>query len=389
MGVRSKVARLLSGEAAGGVVLIAAAAAALIIANSQFSKRYFVTVAYELGPLTVGHWINDALMAIFFLFVGLEIKREALEGQLTTWSQRILPGIAALGGMAGPALIYLAFNHGDPGAMRGWAIPTATDIAFALGVLALLGERVPPSLKLFLTALAIIDDLGAVIIIACFYTSGLSIVDFAGAAIVLCGMWLLNRRNVATLWPYLILGVVLWIFVYRSGIHATLAGVAMAMMIPMRLSPTKGGEPRLSPLHRLEHSLHLVVPFAVVPLFGFANAGVVLTGLSPSTFTAPITLGIAVALVVGKLAGVLGSSLLAVACGWAQFPKGARLHHFVGVALLCGIGFTMSLFIGLLAFESDPTLQTQMKVGIIAGSLVAAVAGSLMILAGSRRSKSS
>ena len=193
-------------------------------------------------------------MAIFFLFVGLEIKREALEGQLTTWSQRILPGIAAFGGMAGPALIYLAFNHSDAGAMRGWAIPTATDIAFALGVLALLGARVPPSLKLFLTALAIIDDLGAVIIIACFYTSGLSIMDFAGAAIVLCGMWLLNRRHVATLWPYLILGVVLWIFVYRSGIHATLAGVAMAMVIPMRSSPATEAEPRRSPLHRRDRS---------------------------------------------------------------------------------------------------------------------------------------
>jgi NhaA family Na+:H+ antiporter len=363
----------LDGEASGGLVLMGAAAAALVVANSPLADGYFSALHTYIGPLSALHWINDALMAVFFLLVGLEIKREMLDGQLSTWPRRILPGIAAAGGMAVPALIYVALNAHDPETIRGWAIPTATDIAFALGVLSLLGKRVPAALKVFLTALAIIDDLGAVIIIAVFYNSNLSLLNLGGAVVVLGALAVLNRRGVRSLWPYLLFGAVLWVFVYRSGIHATLAGVGLALMVPLERTED-------SPLHRLERALHRVVPFVIVPLFGFANAGVSLGGISVSDLLAPLTIGVAGGLVAGKLIGVMGSSFVAIKAGWVEMPRHANWSHMVGIALLCGIGFTMSLFIGLLAFAESPELQAEVKLGIIVGSLIAALAGSAVLL---------
>jgi NhaA family Na+:H+ antiporter len=369
----------LDSEAAGGLVLMAAAALALVVANSPLAPAYFGALHAYLGPLSVSHWINDGLMAVFFLLVGLEIKREALDGQLSTWPRRVLPGVAAAGGMVVPALIYLSLNAGDPVTGRGWAIPTATDIAFALGVLSLIGDRVPASLKVFLTALAIIDDLGAVIIIAIFYTGGLSPVWLGAAAIVLAALVALNRMGVLRLVPYAVLGIVLWIVVLKSGIHATLAGVALALTIPLRHSPGVEHDFHASPLHRMEHALHGVVPFLVVPLFGFANAGVSFAGMSLATLAEPLTLGIALGLLAGKLLGVFGTVFIAVRLGVAAMPRNAGWSHLLGVALLCGIGFTMSLFIGLLAFAGDEALQQSVKVGILAGSLAAAILGALVL----------
>jgi NhaA family Na+:H+ antiporter len=368
----------LDSEASGGIILMAAAALALIVANSPLAPTYFSVLKAYVGPLSVSHWINDALMAVFFLLVGLEIKREVLDGQLSTWPRRILPGIAAAGGMAVPALIYAALNWGNPETMRGWAIPTATDIAFALGVLSLLGSRVPASMKVFLTALAIIDDLGAVIIIAIFYTSGLEIAYLGGAAAVLAALIAMNRMGVRSLIPYLALGVVLWFLVLQSGVHATLAGVALAMTIPLRLSPALHDDADHSPLHRLEHALHGVVPYVIVPVFGFANAGVSFAGMSIGALVDPLTLGVAAGLVVGKVIGVFGTAYAAVKLGWADMPANAAAMHMFGVALLCGIGFTMSLFIGLLAFADNVGLQDDVKVGILLGSVIAALLGSLV-----------
>jgi NhaA family Na+:H+ antiporter len=362
-----------------------AAALALVVANSPLADAYFETLHVKLGPLSLAHWINDALMALFFLLVGLEIKREMLDGQLASWSRRILPGVAAAGGMLVPAVIYVLFNRENGEAIRGWAIPTATDIAFALGVLSLLGSRVPASLKIFLAALAIIDDLGAVLIIALFYTSGLSLVDLAGAAIVLIALFVLNRRGVLVLWPYLLLGIALWILVYRSGIHATLAGVALALTIPLRAVAGATDDLKASPLHRLEHRLHVFVPFIILPVFGFANAGVSFAGISLGTLVEPLTLGVAGGLVVGKLIGVFGSVAIAVRLGIAELPAQASWRQMFGVALLCGIGFTMSLFIGLLAFADNPALQDEVKLGIIVGSVIAAVSGSAVLLASAQR----
>ena len=374
----------LDGEASGGIILMGAALLALIVANSPLSGAYFAALKTYVGPLNVEHWINDGLMAAFFLLVGLEIKREMLDGQLSTWPRRALPGIAALGGMVAPALIYVAINARNPQALPGWAIPTATDIAFALGVLSLLGSRVPASLKVFLTALAIIDDLGAVIIIALFYTAGLSLPYLAGAALVLALLIVLNRMKVLTLAPYVILGLVLWVLVLKSGVHATLAGVALALTIPLRASPGLARDLETSPLHRMEHALHKVVPFVVIPVFGFANAGVSFAGMSMSSLTEPLTLGVVGGLVVGKLVGVLGTSALAIRLGLADLPVRAGWSHMAGVALLCGIGFTMSLFIGLLAFAYDPEMQKAVKLGILAGSLVAALLGTAVLLASPR-----
>jgi NhaA family Na+:H+ antiporter len=357
-----------------------AAVLALIVANSPLSTAYFGVLKTYVGPLNIGHWINDGLMAVFFLLVGLEIKREVLDGQLSTWPRRILPGVAAAGGMAVPALIYVALNAGDAEALRGWAIPTATDIAFALGVLSLLGSRVPASLKVFLTALAIIDDLGAVIIIAVFYTSDLSMLYLGGALAVLAVLCMLNRAGVLNLIPYLVLGAVLWVLVLKSGVHATLAGVALALTIPLRVSRGIAHDLERSPLHRLEHALHRVVPFVIVPIFGFANAGVSFTGISLSDLTAPLTMGVTLGLVAGKLIGVLGTSALAISMGFAEMPRNARWPHMVGVALLCGIGFTMSLFIGLLAFAGNEHLQNDVKLGILMGSFVAALLGALAFM---------
>ncbi|TIR34508.1 MAG: Na+/H+ antiporter NhaA [Mesorhizobium sp.] len=370
----------LASEAAGGIVLMAAAALALIVANSPLAEAYFDALHAYLGPLSVSHWINDGLMAVFFLLVGLEIKREMLDGQLSTWPRRALPGIAAAGGMLVPALVYVAINRDNPAALSGWAIPTATDIAFALGVLSLLGSRVPGSLKVFLTALAIIDDLGAVIIIAVFYTSGLSLAYLGAAFAVIALLIVLNRMGVLTLLPYLLLGVVLWVLVLKSGVHATLAGVALALTIPLKVSPGISQDSDHSPLHRLEHGLHRIVPFIVIPIFGFANAGVPLAGLSAATLIEPLTLGVAAGLVAGKLVGVFGSSALAIRLGFADLPVNAGWLHMIGISLLCGIGFTMSLFIGLLAFASNVELQDAVKVGILAGSFIAAILGAAVLL---------
>ncbi|MFT3809215.1 MAG: Na+/H+ antiporter NhaA [Micropepsaceae bacterium] len=375
----SVLRRFLESESAGGLILMASAAAALIIANSGAAEAYFGALHAYVGPLSVSHWINDALMAVFFLLVGLEIKREMLDGQLATWSRRALPGIAALGGMAMPAIIYAALNWNDPATIDGWAVPTATDIAFALGILSLLGSRVPVSLKVFLTALAIIDDLGAVVIIAAFYTSGLSLPYLAGAACVLGVLIALNRLGVLRLWIYLLLGVALWVLVLKSGVHATIAGVALALTIPLRARPGATDDPGASPLHRLEHALHKPVAFFVIPVFGFANAGVSLSGVSASVLTEPLTLGIALGLLIGKLVGVFGFASLAIRLRLADAPANATSTQMLGVALLCGVGFTMSLFIGLLAFASSPLLQDEAKLGILCGSILSGAAGYLVL----------
>lgn len=375
------VTEFMRGEAAGGFVLMAAAALALIVANSPLSDLYFESLHTYFVGMSVLHWINDGLMVVFFLLVGLEIKREVLVGQLSSWPRRMLPGIGALGGMIVPALIYVAFNHADPAAMRGWAIPTATDIAFALGVLSLLGKRVPTSIKVFLTALAIIDDLGAVVIIALFYTNELSLLYLALAGAVLAGLIILNKTGVRRLWPYLALGAILWYFVLQSGVHATLAGVALALTIPLRT----GNEFQDPPLIKLEDSLHRVVPFLIIPLFGFANAGLSFAGLTMANLVEPLTLGVALGLLCGKIIGVFGFSSIAIGFGFARLPQSASWLQMGGVALLCGIGFTMSLFIGLLAFANHPVLQSEVKVGILGGSLIAGILGYLVLRFARRR----
>ena len=331
-----------------------------------------------VGPLSVLHWVNDALMAVFFLLIGLEIKREFLDGQLSTWPRRILPGVAAAGGMAAPALIYVALNSGSSETLRGWAISTATDIAFALGVLALLGSRIPVSLKVFLTALAIIDDLGAVAIIAAFYTADLVLPWLGLAAVVLLVLATLNRAGIERLAPYLALGAALWLFVLKSGVHATLAGVALALTVPLRPSPGRPDDPA-SPLHILEHALHPWVAFLIVPMFGFANAGVSLAGMSWAALLAPVPLGIAAGLFIGKQLGVYLTTWMAVKLNWADCPEDASLAQVYGVSLLCGIGFTMSLFIGLLAFPTSPELQDAVKIGVLSGSVLSAVVGAIVL----------
>lgn len=373
----SALRQFLKGQASAGLVLMGAAVVAMILANSPWAEGYEHLLHGQIGPLSLHHWVNDGLMAVFFLHVGLEIKREVMDGQLSTWSRRILPGIAAAGGMVVPALIYLAFNLA--GAAHGWAIPAATDIAFALGVIALLGKRVPISLRVFLTALAIIDDLGAVIIIALFYTAKLSLLDLAGAAAVTLLLFCLNRVGVRRLLPYLLIGILLWVFVLRSGIHATLAGVVLAFAIPLRNMPGEPDEEENSPLHRLEHGLHKPVGFMIVPIFGLANAGVHVLGLPSEAFTAPVTIGVALGLLLGKMVGVFGTAMIAVRLGIADMPAHAGRAQLAGTALLCGIGFTMSLFITLLAFPSDALLQTEAKIGILAGSLLSGFLGYLVL----------
>ncbi len=373
----------LRGEAAGGIVLILAALAAMIAANSPLASTYFAIFGTTLGPLSLLHWINDGLMTLFFLLVGLEIKREFVDGHLATWPDRALPMIAAAGGMAVPALVYLAVAGSSPGLARGWAIPSATDIAFAIGVLALLGRRAPASLKLFLTTVAIVDDMGAIAIIALAYTAGISLPALLLAAVLLAALWGLNRAGVTRLWPYLVLALGLWLAIHASGIHATIAGVLVALAIPLRRSPGAPDDAR-SPLHRLEHALNPWVAFLVVPLFGFANAGVALGGIGIAQLASPLPLGIAAGLFLGKQAGVLGAVWLAVRLGIARRPRGAGWPQVYGVALLCGIGFTMSLFIGGLAF-SGPAQMDAVKVGVLLGSILSALAGSLVLIAAQAR----
>jgi NhaA family Na+:H+ antiporter len=358
--------RFLDSEAAGGVVLMISAALAIIVANSPLARFYFAVLHGDVLGLDVLHWINDALMALFFLLVGLEIKRELVLGQLRSWQARALPGLSALGGMIVPAAIFAACNLGSPETLRGWAIPSATDIAFSLGVLTLIGGRVPMSLKVFLTALAILDDLGAVIIIAIFYATDLSLPMLAAALGAFLVLVALNRFGMKSLWPYLTVGIVLWIFVFRSGVHATIAGVLLAATIP-------AGEGERSPLARLEHALDDFVAFVVLPIFGFANAGVAIGGLGLATFGNPVTLGAALGLFVGKQIGVFGGARLAIAARVAKAPAGASWRQLYGVAVLCGIGFTMSLFIGLLAFP--PAHDDATKIGVLAGSIASALVG--------------
>jgi NhaA family Na+:H+ antiporter len=363
----------LSGEAAPGVVLMLAAAAALIVANSPAAPTYDHALHAMIGPLSLLHWINDGLMAVFFLFVGLEVKRELVAGDLATPAARRLPVIAAVAGMAVPALVYLVVTGGAASLRHGWAIPSATDIAFAIGVLALVGRKVPASLKLFLTTVAIVDDIGAGAIIALVYTGGLNLVALGGTAIVLVVLLLLNRRGVRTLWPYLLCAALLWLAVFNSGVHATVAGVLAALFIPL-------GQDGHGPLERLEHALSPWVGYAIRPIFGFANAGVAL-GAAP--FWAPLPLGVAAGLFVGKQFGIFGAMRGAVALGIAKRPEGAGWVQLYGVALLAGIGFTMSLFIGGLAF-ADPVLVEAVKVGVLAGSALSAVTGFVVLRWASR-----
>lgn len=370
----------LAHSASGGVILMVAAAAAIAVANSPLADLYFGVLASYAGGLSIHHWINDGLMAIFFLLVGLEIKREVLEGELSSWPQRVLPGCAALGGMIGPALIYLAFNLGPTGQPGGWAIPAATDIAFALGVLALLGPKVPISLRVFLMALAIIDDLGAVVIIALFYTSSLDVLALSGAGIITAALFALNRASMTRLAPYLLLGAVLWLLVLMSGVHATLAGVILAFAIPLR---TKAAHASASPLLRTEHAIHPWVAFLIVPLFGLANAGVSFQGMSVAALAEPVPIGVALGLFLGKQLGVFLASAGVIMMGFATLPTHATWRQMYGVAALCGIGFTMSLFIGILAFPDSAALQDQLKLGVIIGSLTS-TALAVVLLRGGR-----
>lgn len=383
--------QFINSQSLSGVVLALAAVLALIASNSPWGEVYSRFVQWP-GELRLGHdwlvlskpllyWVNDLWMAVFFFLVGLEIKREMLDGELASASQALLPVGAAIGGMVVPALIYVGINWGDAIALRGWAIPAATDIAFALGILVLLGSRVPASLKVFLTAVAIIDDLGAILIIAFFYTEGLSLNALMGAGVGVLVLVLLNRAKVMAIGPYVVVGLMIWVCVYKSGIHATLAGVVTALAIP--LSDGRGG----SPLERAEHALHPWVAFAVLPMFAFVNAGVSLQGVTLATLLQTVPLGIAAGLVLGKAAGVFGASWLLIRFAGARLPAEADQAQFFGVCLLCGVGFTMSLFIGALAFDGQGAdYQTQVKLGVLCGSLLSGVLGTVMLL---RRGRSS
>ena len=383
------MSRFFQLEAASGLLLIAAAVLALVINNSPLSWLYAglldTPVVAQVGALKIAKplllWINDGLMALFFLLIGLEVKREVLDGQLSKPSQIVLPGAAAIGGMLVPALIYWFLNRDNPAALAGWAIPTATDIAFALGVLALLGKRVPVSLKLFLMTLAIIDDLGAIIIIAIFYSGALSTLSLGLAAACIAGLVAMNRMGVVKLGPYMVVGLILWVCVLKSGVHATLAGVTLAFCIPLR---TKNAEP--SPLLTLEHALHPWVAYGILPLFAFANAGLSLSGVTVESFTHDVPMGIAIGLLLGKTVGVFGLTWLAVKVGIAALPQGANWGQVLGVAILCGIGFTMSLFVGSLAFEPGVSDYAGMdRMGILTGSILAALIGYAVTAAASRK----
>ena len=370
-------------ESASGIILVGAAVLALIISNSPLSSLYDLfldtPVEIRIGALHLAKplllWINDGLMAIFFLLIGLEVKREILDGQLSSISQVALPGIAAIGGMAIPALIYIIFNISNASALNGWAIPSATDIAFALGILALLGSRVPLSLKLFLLTLAIIDDLGAIVIIAIFYSGDLSVTSLIFAWVAIAALFAMNLLGVKRIAAYVVVGLILWICVLKSGVHATLAGVILAFAIPLR---TKEDEP--CPLREMEHSLHPWIAFGIMPIFAFANAGVSLEGMSFGSLFEPIPIGIALGLFLGKQAGVFGFSLAAVKLGLAKLPPDINWRMIYGTSVLCGIGFTMSLFISTLAFDSSITDDAaSARIGILVGSFISAIAGYLIL----------
>ncbi len=381
---RSRLQQFLALESAGGIFLFVAACVALILANSRFSSLYTnlldLPLSIRAGGLAIEKplllWVNDGLMAIFFLLVGLEVKREAAEGELSNLSNAAMPAIAALGGMAGPALVYVAFNWGDSPSLRGWAIPTATDIAFALGVLALLGARAPPALKIFLLALAIIDDLGAILIIAVFYTADLSLAALALAGIGVAALVLFNMAGVSRRAPYLLVGTFLWACVLKSGIHATLAGVAVGLSIPMR-----AGE--RSPLGEFEHDLHPWVIYGVLPAFAFCNAGLRLTDIAVADLLHPVQIGVALGLLVGKPLGVFGAIWAATRLRLAALPNGVDWLHIYGVALLTGVGFTMSLFIGTLAFPAAG-YNIDVRVAVLTASVLSAICGTVVLYAASR-----
>ncbi len=379
--------RFFSHEASGGILLMLSALLAMVVANSALAPIYEGALSSTFAILVNGEglqkplilWINDGLMAVFFFLIGLELKREMREGKLKNPRDVVLPGVAAVGGMALPALVFVLFNWGNETTLRGWAIPAATDIAFALGILALVGRRAPASLKVFLLTLAILDDLGAIIIIALFYTAQLKIDYLLMALLPLAGLIWLNIKGAHRIAPAILLGAIMWYFVLKSGVHATLAGVVTAFCIPLK---DKWGK---SPLHALEDGLTPYVLYLIIPIFAFANAGVVLKGMTASDLLAPLPLGIALGLIIGKQLGVFGLTMLLVKTGLTKMPHGATALHMYGVACLAGVGFTMSLFIGGLSF-ADPALMNQVRLGVLTGSVISGVMGYGALMLASQRS---
>jgi NhaA family Na+:H+ antiporter len=383
--VLDAIRNFLKREFAGGFVLFAAAVLAVVVSNTPLDRFYdwFLNIPVEIriGALHIAKpmllWINDGLMAVFFFLIGLEIKREFLEGKLSSVSQVALPAAAAIGGMIVPAGIYAALNIGDPENLNGWAIPAATDIAFALGILSLLGNRVPLSLKVLLTAIAIFDDLGAIILIAVFYTDQMSLLSLTFALAAFAVLVVLNQRNVVRAGPYIVVGIIMWVCVLKSGVHATLAGVTVAMAIPLRATDTYGR----SPLRHLEHELHRWIAFGILPLFAFANAGVTFDGIGLHSFVEPVKLGISTGLFFGKQLGIFGALWLMIAFGFSRMPDDTNWVQLYGVSLLCGIGFTMSLFIGGLAWEHSD-FDAPVRLGVITGSIFSALLGFLILSLG-------
>lgn len=378
-------------ESSAGILLIFVTILALFLQNSFFTEFYttflHTHVEIRFGELQIAKplllWVNDGLMAVFFFLIGLEVKREVMEGHLSSLKQITLPGIAAVGGMVVPALVFMAFNKGESFAMNGWAIPTATDIAFALGILSLLGPRVPVSLKIFLMALAIIDDLGAIVIIALFYTSELSTLSITISAISLVILFIMNRMDIAIKSAYILVGIVLWVSVLKSGVHATLAGVALAFMIPLASKDKKGNSFSMS--KEMEHDLHYWVAFMILPLFAFVNAGVDLKGISPGEMTGSVPLGIMLGLFIGKQVGVFGFSWLAIKMGIASLPKDSTWILLYGVSVLTGIGFTMSLFVDTLAYDDTKIYHYADKLAILLGSLFSGLLGYFVLKMATKR----
>lgn len=388
----STIASFFKLESAGGLMLILAAVLAMILANSPLDHVYHwmlsMPVEVRVGPLEIAKplilWINDGLMAIFFFLIGLELKREMLEGELSDKRNIILPGVGAIGGMAVPALIYLYFNYKDPVAVQGWAIPAATDIAFALGVLALLGSKVPTSIKIFLTSLAIFDDIGAIVIIAFFYTAKISALSLIIVALCIPVLAYLNRQNVTSKSPYILIGVIMWIAMLKSGVHATLAGVLLAMFIPLNSK----SQPGYSPLKSMEHDLHTIVAFFVLPVFAFANAGIGILGVTSEQLLHSVPVGIGLGLFVGKQVGIFGLCWLFIKMKVTKLPDGMSWMSLYGTSAICGIGFTMSLFVGSLAFESAGVNEVfDERLGIILGSLASGVLGYFVLLASLKKPK--
>ena len=388
--ILKSINRFLRLESAGGVLLFAAAILAMILANSPLSGFYGLIlempVEVRVGPLEIAKplllWINDGLMAVFFFLVGLELKRELIEGELSKPGSILLPMVGAIGGMMIPAIIYAYINWGDPVAIAGWAIPAATDIAFALGILTLMGSRVPTSLKVFLVSLAIFDDVGAIVIIALFYTETLSLTPLIVATLALVTLFILNRRGVTSIAPYLFIGMILWVAVLKSGVHATLAGIAIAMFIPIH----NARDPDNSPLRALEHDLHPFVAFVVLPIFAFANSGINLDGVTLDFILHPVPLGVAAGLFIGKQIGVFVFCWAAIKLGFAALPKHVGWLGLYGISLLCGVGFTMSLFIGGLAFENAGDVVFDERIGIMMGSFASGIVGFIVLKIACRQS---